>query len=85
MTARPASSRCEAASRLAAIGEPGLVQGFALAGVRVFAVEDANAARAAWRELEPDVGIVILTAAAQRALDAELSRSQAPLSVVMPA
>jgi len=70
---------------VAAIGERERVSGFAFAGVRVEAVEHADAALGAWRGLPADVGLVILTPAAHRALATELSAQDRRLWVVLPA
>ena len=72
-------------SGIVAIGERERIQGFAFAGVRVIATEDAESIRAAWRRLPAELELVILTAAAHAALSAEqLTREEAPLAVVMP-
>jgi vacuolar-type H+-ATPase subunit F/Vma7 len=68
---------------VAALGEWALVRGYALAGVTVLAAEDADAVRAAWRTLEPDVEVVILTPAAAAALGGVIARER-PMTVVMP-
>jgi vacuolar-type H+-ATPase subunit F/Vma7 len=73
-------------STIAAIGERERLRGFALAGVRVVAADDGAAARAAWRELPAEVGLVILTPTARAALQSETSaRRDDRLWVVMPA
>ncbi|WP_228000285.1 hypothetical protein [Nocardia australiensis] len=68
---------------VAVIGEPALVQGYTLAGAVVFAAADVEAVRDAWRALEPDTTLVILTPAAAAALAARLPADE-PLTVVMP-
>ncbi|MEV0567748.1 V-type ATP synthase subunit F [Dactylosporangium sp. NPDC050588] len=60
----------DATARVAAIGETRLVRGYGLAGVTVVTAEDERAAQAAWRELDPRVGIVIVTPSAARAVAA---------------
>jgi vacuolar-type H+-ATPase subunit F/Vma7 len=71
-------------SGVVALGEREQVQGFALVGVVVAAADEAEAVRAAWRQLPDGVGLVILTAAAHAALEAEeLTREDGPLAVVM--
>lgn len=65
------------------VGEPALVQGYALAGAMVTAAEGPAEVRQAWQHLPPGVSLVILTAAAAAALTDEL-RSGAPLTAVMP-
>jgi vacuolar-type H+-ATPase subunit F/Vma7 len=72
-------------STVAAIGEHERLRGFALAGVRVAAAQDPESARAAWRGLADDVGLVILTPMAHAALERETSVSRDDrLWVVMP-
>ena len=71
-------------TRIAAIGEHERVHGFAFAGVHVAAVDQPDAALAAWRALPADVGLVILTQVAHTALAAELSERDERLWVVMP-
>jgi vacuolar-type H+-ATPase subunit F/Vma7 len=51
-------------SRMTAIGEPALIQGYGLAGVDIVPAESPAAVRAAWRALDADVAAVILTPAA---------------------
>ena len=73
-------------TRIAAIGEQERVRAYALAGVLVAAADDAGAARAAWRALPPDVGLVILTRAVQAVLAADgLDQHDERLFVVLPA
>jgi len=86
MTSGPvggAGGACDART-VAAIGEQPLVSGFALAGAEVFEVCDVEGARAAWAALSPTVSVVVLTPAAARALQAERTGPDAPLTVVMP-
>ena len=72
-------------SRIVAIGERERVHGFSFAGVTVAVADDADVVRAAWRGLPDDVELVILTAAAHAALDAERrTGTNAPLTAVMP-
>lgn len=66
------------------IGEPALVDGYALAGTTVLAAEGAAEMRRAWQDLPAEVALVILTASAARALDDEL-RGAGVLTAVMPA
>lgn len=68
----------------AAIGAQPEVVGFALAGVRVYAADTAQAVRAAWHALSDDVAVVILTASAAQAIGADRAAPGAPLTVVMP-
>ena len=69
---------------VAAIGRPSEVAGFALAGVLVRAARTEAEARAEWESLPDDVGVVILTEDAARALEEERARPRSPLTVVMP-
>lgn len=71
-------------SRVAAIGEEQRVRGFALAGVGVAPAADEQAARAAWDALDADVGLVILTPSAARALRDELASAPQRLWVELP-
>lgn len=70
-------------SRVAAIGEQGRVQGFALAGAEVRLTTTPEEVRAAWLDLAQDVSVVILTPAASQALEDVASGDR--LTVVMPA
>ena len=72
-------------SRIVAIGEPERLRGFAFAGVQVVAADDPEAARAAWRGLAEDVGLVILTPTAHAALEDERLDAAERLWVVLPA
>jgi vacuolar-type H+-ATPase subunit F/Vma7 len=67
---------------VAVIGEETLVRGYALAGALVLAADDAEAVRAAWRDLPGDVAVVILTEAAAQA-DPERAAGTWPLVAVM--
>jgi vacuolar-type H+-ATPase subunit F/Vma7 len=71
-------------SEVAAIGEPARVSGFALAGARVYPVDDVRAILAAWQGLPESVAVVILTPAAAESLDDRRTALGAPLTVVMP-
>jgi vacuolar-type H+-ATPase subunit F/Vma7 len=70
------------------IGASSAVEGFALAGVRVWPAVTPDEVRAAWTELKAlsgDVAMVILTPAAARALGDEADAAGGPrLTVVMP-
>jgi vacuolar-type H+-ATPase subunit F/Vma7 len=70
--------------RIAAIGEPTSVAGFALVGTVVVTATDCDAVRSAWDSLADDIDVVILTASAARALGSDRIAESRPLSVVMP-
>ena len=71
--------------RVAAIGEQVRIGGFALVGALAVPAETPAAARAAWRDLPPDVVLVLLSPAAAAALAAELGdASEERLTAVMP-
>ena len=69
---------------VAVIGEEARIRGFALAGTLILAAEDAVGVRDAWRRLPAGVEVVILTAAADRALADRDHLAMAPLVAVMP-
>jgi vacuolar-type H+-ATPase subunit F/Vma7 len=71
-------------ARVAVIGEGPAVAGYALAGALVLPAEDEAAVRACWDRLPPDVVVVVLTAAAARALGPGCSTTRPPYPVVMP-
>jgi vacuolar-type H+-ATPase subunit F/Vma7 len=68
---------------VAVIGEETLVRGFAMAGALVFAADEPATVREAWQSLPPPVEVVILTAAAARALAIEDRGADLPLVAVM--
>ena len=74
--------------RVVAIGGEIEIAGFALAGVELHPVADAEAAREAWAALATDVTLVIVTASVARALDVDRATSRPesapPLRVVIP-
>ena len=69
---------------VAALGEPALLQGFALAGALLYPATGTAAIRAAWTSLPDTVAAVILTPAAALALAGELDGSASPLTAVLP-
>lgn len=69
---------------VAAIGAGHAIEGFALAGASVMIAESDDAVRASWQALPPDVGLVILTSDADRALQSQRSERPRTLTVVMP-
>jgi vacuolar-type H+-ATPase subunit F/Vma7 len=72
-------------SRVAVIGEPVRVRGYALAGAEVHECVDGSAVRSAWAALTDDVAVVILSPAAAAVLDlAARAPSARPLTVVLP-
>jgi hypothetical protein len=72
-------------SEIVAIGEPGLLDGYGLAAVEVRPAADAAAAIHAWSELGADVGLLILTPSAERALSSRLAESRDLVWAVVPA
>jgi vacuolar-type H+-ATPase subunit F/Vma7 len=72
-------------SRVVAIGEGELVDGYGLAGVQVLPAADAAAVRRAYAEVESDAGLLILTPAAEVALAARLADARRLVWVVLPA
>ena len=66
--------------RIAAIGESVRVQALALAGVLVLPGDGDEESRTSWRELPPDVELVILTPEAAAAV----GDGTGPLRIVMP-
>lgn len=71
-------------SRAVAIGAATELAGYALAGVDVIDAAQPDLVRRAWRELEGDVGLVLVTAEARLALPERLDRRDV-LWVVLPA
>lgn len=59
-------------TRVVAIGAAEQLLGWALAGAEVIEAQGDPQARLAWAELEPDVGLVLLTPAARAALPGPL-------------
>ena len=71
-------------SAVVAIGEKHRVEGFVLAGVRVFPAEDPDEVRRVFADLDHDVGLIILTPAAASALEAEGVDRPRLLRAVLP-
>jgi len=71
-------------SQIVALGEAPRVRGFALAGATVLVAGDAAETAAAWLALEPDVGLVLLTPAAARAIAGHIEERPHLLTVVLP-
>jgi vacuolar-type H+-ATPase subunit F/Vma7 len=72
-------------SRVVAIGEHELVDGYGLAGVEVFSAADPGSMRRAFAEVEGDAGLLILTPAAEAVLAQRLAEPQLFVWVVLPA
>jgi vacuolar-type H+-ATPase subunit F/Vma7 len=70
-------------TRIVAIGSELELAGYALAGVGVEEADGPEAAQRAWAELGDDVGLVLLTAEAARALADRAARRDL-LCVVLP-
>jgi vacuolar-type H+-ATPase subunit F/Vma7 len=71
-------------SAIVALGERSLVEGFALAGVRVVPAEDRAEVRAVWEGLGPDVAVVLLTARARNFLADLLPQREGAIWTVIP-
>lgn len=69
---------------VAALGNPVLLQGYRLAGVRVYPAAGEAAVREAWSSLPDTVAVVLLTPDAERCLGADVTAAGAPLTVVLP-
>ncbi len=67
-----------------AIGDPAVLAGYAMAGVRVLPAQTEEEVRAAWAGIRDDVGLALLTSFAAAALGAAGHRTDGPLTVVMP-
>jgi len=67
--------------RIAVLGDPVPVQGWALAGLLIIPAGSASDVRAAWADLPPDVELVLVTMAAAQALRGETA---ARLTAVLP-
>jgi hypothetical protein len=69
--------------RIAILGGPAEIRGWAMAGLQPAPAEDAAQARERWAALPADVGLVILTRSAAAALQTEISTA-GPLVAVLP-
>lgn len=67
------------------IGEPAMVDGYALAGAIVIPAEGPTETRRAWRDLPPEVSLVVLTESAASVLADELRVGAGPLTAVIGA
>ena len=72
-------------SRVVAIGERELVDGYGLAGVDVVAAAEPAAVLRAFADVAGDAGLLILTPAAEAALAQRLAEPQPFVWVVLPA
>jgi vacuolar-type H+-ATPase subunit F/Vma7 len=71
-------------STIVAIGDSDELEGFVLVGVRVIPAATDPEIIDAWSNLDEQVGLVILSSAAARRLEPELSDRPDVLTVVMP-
>jgi vacuolar-type H+-ATPase subunit F/Vma7 len=71
-------------SRVAVIGEPARVRGFALAGADVLPAATPGEVIARWEALDADVGLLVLSPDARAALRARLTERPRLLWAVMP-
>ena len=71
-------------SRVVAIGERELVDGYGLAGVEVLPADGPAAVRQAFAEVEAAAGLLILTPAAEAALAPLLAEEAELVWVVLP-
>jgi vacuolar-type H+-ATPase subunit F/Vma7 len=72
-------------SRIVAIGERELVDGYGLAGVEIRPAGDAASVERAFAEVEDDAGLLLLTPAAEAALRTRLAETDRLVWVVLPA
>ena len=72
-------------SEVAVIGPSAQIAGFALAGARIYPACGPEQARAAWSQLPPSVGVVLLCGPAADAIGAAAAERGAPLTVRLPA
>jgi len=70
---------------IAALGAPGILAGYELAGARLIPARSDDDVRQAWSELPDDTAVVILSADAAAALAGSLDDPDAPLTVALPA
>ena len=71
-------------SRIGALGEASMVEGFALAGAVVFPADEPSSVDAAWTTLPSDIEVLILTRRAADHLAARIDVRRQLLTVVMP-
>ena len=70
---------------IAALGAPGILAGYELAGARLVPAKSDEDVLQAWEQLPEDTAVVILTADAAAALAGQLDDPAAPLTVALPA
>ncbi|MER2133911.1 MAG: hypothetical protein ABS910_04445 [Arthrobacter sp.] len=70
---------------IAALGAPGILAGYELAGARLIPAKSDEDVRQAWSQLPEDTAVVILTLDAAAALAGKLDDPAAPLTVALPA
>lgn len=68
---------------IAAIGEQALLEGFRLAGARLYPCQDEAQTLLAWKEMPDDTAVVILTQRSARALGGLIADASSPMSVVV--
>lgn len=71
-------------SKIVALGEIHELEGFALTGVTVIVADGTAEVSDAWRHLDADVGLLIMSANAAQVLEANLGERPDVLTVVMP-
>lgn len=71
-------------SAIAVIGSWERVRGWVLSGATVHEVGSADEVRSAWRDLGPDVAVVVLTERAAQDLADERATRTFPLVAVIP-
>ena len=69
---------------VAAVGSAVLLQGYRLAGARLYPAAGAADVRAVWAGLPDSVCVVLLTPAAAAHLAGEMAAPASPLTVVLP-
>lgn len=69
---------------VAALGEPALLEGFKLAGAKVYAAATDDEVRSAWAALPEQTGVVLLTQRAAGALGTAVADPHSPLTAVLP-
>ncbi|MER1995297.1 MAG: hypothetical protein ABTA24_02195 [Arthrobacter sp.] len=70
---------------VAALGAPGILAGYELAGALLVPAKTDEDVRTAWSQLPEDTAVVLLTSDAAAALAGRLDDPAAPLTVALPA